>query len=95
MLNNFLPFLLSTMPNRCSNFFTAKSEDVNLIAQVHAAIITKENCLDYNLICPMPKELDLPRTPIDIVPDGTNKLEHVLQQRPYILSDQWLANQKE
>ena len=79
------------MPNRCSNYFTAYNEDSELMAELHEKIINEQNQLDYNLIFPMPEELNLPRWPVDVISDWASKADHVLEKRPYIMTDQWLA----
>lgn len=79
------------MPNRCSNYFTANSDDTDLMAQLHDALINEHNQLDYNLAFRMPPELDTPRWTITVIPDWASKEQAVLERFPNIKSEERLV----
>ena len=68
---------------------TAKSQqELDLVKQK----IIKPGTEEFSLLVarPIPKELDLPRSPIDIVPDGTDKLEYIKTKRPFLFLPEYL-----
>lgn len=44
------------MPNRVNNYFSASSDDTELMAELHDKIINENNHLDFNLAVPMPED---------------------------------------
>ena len=81
------------MPNRNSNWLMITAKSQQELDHVKQKII-KPGTEEFSLLVarPMPEELDLPRSPIDIVPDGTDKLEHIKIKHAYLFTDEYASN---
>ena len=75
------------MPNRNSNYLTITTDTPEEMKAIRE-VITNPETKEFTLmgLNPMPDELDLPRSPVDIIPDDVDKLEHIKTKRAYIFA---------
>lgn len=81
------------MPNRNSNYLTITTDTPEEMKAI-VSVITRPWTDEFTLMWlnPMPEELDLPRSPIDIIPDGVDKLEHIKTKHAYLFMPEYLKS---